>query len=35
MPSSDNSQRQTCAFNQEGTHLIVISSEGNYYLAEI
>jgi WD40 repeat protein len=35
MPSNDNSQRQTCAFNQEGTHLIVISSEGNYYLAEI
>ena len=35
VPNEDNSLHQTCAFNKEGTHLIVISSEGTYYLAEI
>ncbi len=35
IPKGDNSQYQTCAFNKEGTCLIVISSEGTYYLASI
>jgi WD40 repeat protein len=35
IPNDDNSLHQTCAFNPEGTHLIVVSSEGTYYLAEI
>ena len=35
IPNSDNSLHSTCAFNSEGTHLIVVSSSGNYYLAEI
>jgi len=33
VPNDDNSLHQTCAFNKEGTHLIVVSSEGTYYLA--
>ena len=34
VPNEDNSLFQTtCGFNLEGTHLIVITSAGNYYLA--
>lgn len=33
VPKDDNSLHQTCAFNKDGTCLIVISSEGTYYLA--
>jgi hypothetical protein len=36
VPNEDNSLFQTtCGFNLEGTHLIVITSAGNYYLAQI
>ena len=35
VPNADNSLHSTCAFNSEGTHLIVVSSTGSYYLAEI
>jgi len=34
-PNEDNSTHQTCAFDKEGNHLIVVSSQGTYYLAEI
>jgi len=33
VPNDDNSEYQTCGFSKDGTHLIVISSEGKYYLA--
>ena len=33
LPSDDNSMRSTCAFSQDGTHIIVVSSDGLYYLA--
>ena len=33
LPSDDNSLRSTCAFSSDGTHIIVVSSEGVYYLA--
>ena len=35
VPKEDNSQHYTCAFNKDGTALIVVSSEGHYYLATI
>jgi WD40 repeat protein len=35
IPSDDNSLHQTCAFDKDGNHLIVVSSQGTYYLAEI
>ena len=35
VPNDDNSTHQTCAFDKSGKHLIVISSEGTYYLAQI
>lgn len=35
IPGEDSSGRYTCAFNSDGTHIIVVSSEGNYYLAQI
>lgn len=35
IPGDDNSGKYTCAFNSDGTHIIVVSSEGNYYLAQI
>jgi photosystem II stability/assembly factor-like uncharacterized protein len=35
VPSEDQSALHTCAFNQEGSHLIVVGSEGTYYQVEI
>ena len=35
MPNEDGNATQTCAFSQDGNHLIVVSSDGMYYLAEI
>jgi len=35
VPNADNSLHSTCAFDQNGEHLIVVSSTGNYYLAAI
>lgn len=33
VPNDDSSQFQTCAFSQDSTHLVVVNSEGVYYLA--
>ena len=35
LPSGDNGQRQTCAFSADGQSLLVVSSDGFYYRANI
>lgn len=35
IPNETNDSTQTCAFSQDGNHLIVVSSDGMYYMAEI
>ena len=35
IPNDDSSDHSTCAFSQDGSHMVVVSKQGTYYLAQI
>jgi WD repeat-containing protein 45 len=35
IPNDDNSDNHTCAFSQDGSHMVVVSKMGTYYLAQV